>query len=99
MTSNASLKNMTFDQLLDSRIDVKLEERLDNSLSTEPELITIAEAAKICDVDVSVINSLFHKRDKNGFPGIRLSERKLKIDKQRLIEWLRNGGLADGVNK
>jgi len=89
---------MPFDQLLDSRIEAKLAERIDFP-STEPELITIAEAAKICDVDISVINSLFHKRNKNGFPGIRLSERKLKIDKQRLIEWLRNGGLADGLNQ
>jgi len=95
MTSNAALKNMTFDQLLDSRIESIINER---GGSQTPELIRLDEARDICECDISVITSLFKDSQNNGFPAVKLAPKTFRVDKQRLILWLRNGGL-DGINK
>jgi predicted DNA-binding transcriptional regulator AlpA len=63
----------------------------------EPELITIDAVAEMCGCDKSVIDGLIKDKDRNGFPAIRLGQRTIRIDKQRLYVWLNQGGLnSDG---
>jgi excisionase family DNA binding protein len=64
-------------------------------VSIEPELITIDQAAELCDCDKSVITALVHDRETNGFPAIVLGKRTIRIDKRRLQRWFQNGGLAE----
>lgn len=53
-------------------------------------LLTIQEAAEICRVHRTVIDSLI-KRGK--IPHARLSERVVRIDRDKLLEWVKRGGL------
>lgn len=62
--------------------------------TSEPELIRIADAAKICGVSGPVIEALHHERDTNGFPSIQLGPRTVRIDKRRLQQWFETGGLG-----
>jgi len=98
MTSNTGIINMTFDQLLDSRIEVKLDERVSVAPAEPPELIKLEEAKEICRCSIEVIQSLFDDRENNQFPGVKLAPRTFRVDKERLIHWLRNGGL-NGINQ
>jgi hypothetical protein len=60
-------------------------------------LIKIEDAAELVGCDVSVINSLVKESRSNGFPSARFGPRTIRIDENRLIDWIINGGL-DGVN-
>lgn len=63
------------------------------------QLISIEEAAAICDVSRSVIDSLVEDSKENNFPAVRLSAKTVKVDKTRLIKWIRAGGLINnGAN-
>lgn len=68
------------------------------SSHTEPIPITIEEAASICNVDRSVIDSLVHDAPKNGFPAARLGRKTVRIDKVALNLWLMGGGLNGKYN-
>ncbi len=73
-------------------------ELVGNSQSIETEFISIREASKICDCDESIIQSLVKARLENDFPAAVLGKKTIRIDKQRLYLWLRNGGLINGAN-
>jgi len=60
----------------------------------EPDLITIKEAQEICKCGREAITSLFNDRHSNGFPGVQLSARTLRIDRNRLFDWIAKGGLT-----
>lgn len=79
------------DAIRETVLDVLSEHALP---STDPELITMDAAAVLCGCDVSVIQTLERAKDSNGFPAIRLGQRTIRIDKQRLIRWLHAGGKA-----
>lgn len=52
--------------------------------------LTIKEAAELVGCHRTVIDSLI-KRGK--LPHARLSQRVVRIDRDKLIEWIKNGGL------
>lgn len=56
----------------------------------EKQILTIAEAAEICRVHRSVVDSLI-RREK--IPHARLSERVVRIDRDKLLQWIKDGGL------
>lgn len=62
--------------------------------SSDPELITIADAAKLCGVSKSVVEELHRDRGNNDFPSVQLGPRTIKIDKRRLNQWIAAGGLG-----
>lgn len=62
----------------------------------ENSILTIKEAAEICRVHRSVLDSLV-KRD--AIPFARFSERVVRIDRDELIQWIKNGGLNAGSQK
>lgn len=57
------------------------------------EVLTIKEAAEVCRVHRSVIDSLI-KRE--AIPFARFSERVVRIDREKLNEWIKSGGLNGG---
>ena len=65
------------------------------SVPAEPELITVDEAAKICECAKSAIYDLVDQAPANGFPSVRLGTRTIRIDKRRLSNWIQAGGLAE----
>jgi len=85
---------MSIDVLVRDIVEQALAERVQPQIV---EFISIDEAAKTCQCDRSVIDSLVQDAQNNGFPAIRLSRRITKIDKQRFFNWLRSGGL-NGIN-
>jgi len=76
--------------------DIIREEIAGLQLSTtgDPELIKIADAAKLCDVDRSVIDALVKESPANGFPAVRVGGKTVRIDKRRLNGWVERGGLT-----
>lgn len=69
------------------------------STNIEPVFISIQEAAEICHCDRSVIDSLIQDSPANKFPVARLSSKTVRIDKNGLYNWLRAGGLTNGINQ
>ncbi|HKX84591.1 MAG TPA: hypothetical protein VJL58_10265 [Pyrinomonadaceae bacterium] len=67
------------------------------SVTTEPDLIDLKEAAEVCRCGVDTINNLFAARDANGFPGVALGPKTLRVDRVRLNAWLASGGLREDV--
>lgn len=68
-------------------------EELSKAAATEPDLISLDEAAETCGCSKDVIEGLIGKADENGFPVIRLGQRTVKVDRTRLVPWLNAGGL------
>lgn len=60
---------------------------------SDPEMITLADAAKICGCSRSVIEALHREHRQNGFPSVQLGPRTINVDKRRLSQWLTEGGL------
>lgn len=82
-------------------IEVAIRETINEYIQTlnleppTPELISVEEAAKICLVHRSVIDSLVKERQINRFPAVKFSERSTKVDKRRLYLWIEAGGLEE----
>ena len=81
------------DAALKQLIRETIAEILTETPQSEPELVTIADVTGIIGCDESVVHALIAKKDATGFPAIRLGQRTIRIDKQRLIAWLNKGGL------
>jgi predicted DNA-binding transcriptional regulator AlpA len=76
-------------------IDARIAEKLGDLPIQKPDLITIEDAAEICSVHRSVIDSLVKDRKTNGFPAVKFGERSIKIDRNRLYLWIGSGGLSE----
>jgi len=64
------------------------------AFGTEPELITLEEAAKLCSCGPDTIRDLFGESATNGFPAVVLGKKTHRVDKRRLAAWLAAGGLT-----
>jgi excisionase family DNA binding protein len=64
---------------------------------TNNPLLTIPQAAEVLGVHRSTVDSLI-KRTDSRFPYARLSERVIRIDRDKLFEWVRSGGLDGSSN-
>lgn len=57
------------------------------------QILTIKEAAKICRVHRTVLDSLVKV---GAIPHARFSQRVVRIDRDELLQWIKNGGLNGG---
>lgn len=84
---------MSLDDEVRKIVRETVQEILGNVSVVAPDLITVEEAAKICDCHTSVIYSLIQEISTTNFPAVKFGTRTIKIDRRRLHRWIEQGGL------
>jgi predicted DNA-binding transcriptional regulator AlpA len=84
---NQAIREIVREELSSLRVEV----------SAEPDMISVAAAAKLLGCSRNVVDALHRDRLANGFPSVQLGPRTISVDKRRLNQWLASGGLMVSV--
>ncbi len=88
---------MTLDQIIRNIVDERIAAAVGGH-ADDPVLLTADEVAALHPhLGKDLIYSLCRDSSENGFPCVRIGEKRLLIDKARLNNWIRTGGLGAKV--
>ncbi|REJ77964.1 MAG: helix-turn-helix domain-containing protein [Acidobacteria bacterium] len=83
------IRQIIREEIVNALLEVRRLEAKQLTTRTTGNLLTADEVAEILNLSVQRVYELARRTSETGFPVIRIGERSMRFQKERIVEWLR----------